>query len=100
MEATRVAFVLKHAQTSQIFTCVQVNHYNLAYYGTKYWDYEDEAADQCAAFLQSQDVADPEQWQVAEYEENRIKIFNVKLKNDPETLLFVDELGRITTVKR
>lgn len=91
-------FALKHKETSQIYTCLLVNHYKLEYYGTKYWDDADQASKQYEEFLQLMGD-DPEQWECIEIEDNQMKIFNVRLKNDPANELFMDEQGR-PVVKR
>lgn len=90
-EDIRLPFVLKHDKTSQIFTCTLVNHYQLAYYGTKYWDDESEALAEFPSFLRSQAVDEIESWQLYEISDNELKLCNVKLKNDPRLILLWDE---------
>lgn len=92
-------FVLKHAKTGQIYTCMLVNHYELAYYGTKYWDSGDAAEEQLNLFLQEQSVQDAEVWAVVEISEQQMKVFNVKLRNDPRNQLFVGEDGTMRVDK-
>jgi hypothetical protein len=92
--------VLQHQQSGQIYTCVLVNHYQLRYYGTKYWDDEDAAATQKAAFLAAEGDLDPDQWRLLTIEEAKMKIFNVRLKNDLENQLFLDGDGQLTISKR
>ncbi len=84
-------FVLKHDKTSQIFTCMLINNYQLAYYGTKFWEDEDEARSAYSDFLRSQAVNDIERWQLFELSDNELKLCNVKLKNDPRLSLLWDE---------
>lgn len=43
-------YVLKQKITQQIFTCTQVNHYGLAYYGVKFWPELEEAEQQFPEF--------------------------------------------------
>ncbi|MDD9270379.1 hypothetical protein ACFPES_25305 [Paenibacillus sp. GCM10023248] len=81
-------YVLLHRNTHQIYTCMQVNHYGLAYYGVKFWLDEEEAAQQYQALLQPAEGIAAEEWQVIELEESEMKICNVKLKNDPALQLF------------
>jgi hypothetical protein len=83
-------FVLQHSLTSQILTCKLVNHYDLEYYGTKFWVTEEEAEHDRGG-LDTLGITDPELWKVIEISENQMKLFNVKLKNDPGNLLFVYE---------
>jgi hypothetical protein len=87
-------YVLKQRETSQIFTCMLVNNYQLEYYGVKYWAEEEAAREEAAAFLSAQGVADPSVWDVVRLDESAIKLGNVKLKNDPANRLYLDEASR------
>jgi hypothetical protein len=91
-------FVLKHNESSRLFTCTLVNGYKLAYYGTKYWDFEDDAVSGLQPFLESQQVEDIEAWGLLELSENQLKMCNVKLKNDPRLSLYWDEASQTTRV--
>jgi hypothetical protein len=86
-----VPYVVKHLETKQIYTCNLTNHYGLVYYGTKYWEDEEEAKGQYSTFLQSQKVEDSDQWKVIEMDENVMKSCNVKLKNNDHNLVFIGE---------
>jgi hypothetical protein len=92
-------FVLQHKDTSQVYTCMLVNHYRLEYYGVKFWEDKDEAEQDRVPFLQEKGVPDPESWRVAEMEEGQMKISNVKLKNDPGYILHWKENERPTATK-
>ncbi|WP_144028999.1 hypothetical protein [Paenibacillus rigui] len=83
--------VLKHKITNQIYTCMLVNNYQLAYYGTKYWEGREEAEQQLNSFLASQGIEDMQAWGLLELSENQLKLCNVKLKNDPRVSLRWDE---------
>ncbi|WP_156158139.1 hypothetical protein [Gordoniibacillus kamchatkensis] len=50
-------YVLKQRETAQIYTCMLVNHYQLEYYGVKFWQDEAAARGEAAAFLTAQGVA-------------------------------------------
>jgi len=86
-------FVLRHKESSRIYTCTLVNSYKLAYYGTKYWDYEEDAAAEVDSFLRAQFVneSEIEKWSIMEISEHQLKMCNVKLKNDPRLTLYWDE---------
>ncbi len=90
-----MTYVLQHTSTLQIYTCMLVNHYQLAYYGVKYWDRLETATEQYPAFLASQAAIDLENWQVVEMEESRMKLCNVKLKNDPLFHVFFSKSAQI-----
>ena len=91
-------FVLKHDKTSQIFTCTLINSYELAYYGTKFWDDEEEARAAYSDFLRSQGVLEIGDWQLMELSDHDLKLCNVKLKNDPRLILSFNEETQKMTV--
>ncbi len=90
--------VLRNSKTSEIYTCTLINIYDFAYHGTKFWEDAEEAAGEYAAFLQDRGERDIGAWEVREVEERQLKLFNVKLKNNPANRLYLDERGQ-TTVK-
>lgn len=81
-------YVLQHKISQQIFTCAQVNHYGLAYYGVKFWPDLVEAEQQFPTFLHNIDGIELDAWHVIELEEGEMKLCNVKLKNDPKLQVF------------
>lgn len=100
-------FVLKHKQTSQIATDTLINVYDLPYYGVKFWHDEATAAAEKDAYLKGKnasdqnswdikgkDMSDQDAWEVIEVEEMAMKLFNVKLKNNPSLRLYLDEQGK------
>lgn len=88
-------FVLRNQQTWEVYTCPLINLYQIPYHGVKAWDSTEQADKEAAEFLQQQGIANPEDWTITEVEEKRLKLFNVKLKNDPSRRLFVDQDGNI-----
>lgn len=89
-------YVLRHAQTGEIAACIQKNNYDLDYYGAKQWDEDSLAEREKDIFLSAIGRDDPHLWQVLPVNENRLKIFNVKLKNDPTRKLYLDPEGNMT----
>ncbi|MCD1257726.1 hypothetical protein B5M42_002585 [Paenibacillus athensensis] len=87
-------FVLHHAGSGQIYTCMLVNNYRLPYYGVKFWESEAEATEQASGFLTAQGIDDPAPWLVLELTEQQMKIGNVRLKNDPGLMLFWGSDGK------
>ncbi|UJF35422.1 hypothetical protein [Paenibacillus hexagrammi] len=81
-------FILQNMKNKQVYACMLVNHYELAYYGVKYWDTRDDALEQSQQFLQERGEALPIEWEVKEIEDRKMKLCNVKLKNDPTLDLF------------
>jgi hypothetical protein len=77
-----------------------INHYELEYYGTKFWADEQTALAEAAAFLQSRGVGEPAAWDVVEMDESVMKLCNVKLKNNPANVLYLDEQSKPAVEKR
>lgn len=92
-------YVLKHKQTAQIATDTLVNHYDLPYYGTKFWDSLAEAEAEYEKYLIEKLHAKPASWHIIEVEEMTLKMFNVKLKNDASLRLFLNEQGKAIVQK-
>lgn len=89
-------YVLRHTQTGEIAACIQKNNYDLDYYGTKQWDDESAAEREKDVFLSAIGRDASHLWQILPVNESRLKIFNVKLKNDPTRKLCLDPEGNIT----
>jgi hypothetical protein len=90
-------YVLRNEQTAEIYTCSLINIYKIPYFGAKNWDYKDQAESQASEFLEAQQASDAAAWMIYEVEEHQLKLFNVKLKNDPTRRLFMDADGRSYT---
>ena len=90
-------FVLKHNVTSEIFTCPLINKYDIPYFGTKFWNDIPEAEQEMNHFLEAQETVHPEDWELFEVEELQLKLFNVKLNNNPSKSLFLDDNGKAKT---
>jgi hypothetical protein len=93
-------YVLRHKHSNQLYTCMLKNHYKLMYYGTKVWEFEEDAQSEYHAFLVEQGIADAPDWELLELEENKMKVCNVKLKNNPSIILFLSDDGAITVDSR
>lgn len=87
-------YVLQHTQTLQLFTCHLVNHYQLVYYGVKYWETSEEAEQKFETFLQQQGIDNVKLWHVIEIEEGQMKICNVKLKNNSDHVIYWTAEGK------
>ena len=88
-------FVLKHKQSSFIYTGMLVNNYKIAFYGVKYWETPAEAEREAPEFIASEQL-DPAQWDMIEVEEHTLKLFNVKLANNPQRRVTYASDGTIT----
>ncbi len=87
-------FVLKNRQTSEIYACMLMNHYNIGYYGAKYWEDGEEAGREYASFLLSEGTDIIGEWEVVEVEEEQLKLFNVKLGNNATRKLYLGGDGK------
>lgn len=83
-------YVLKHKETSEIHACSLINKYDIPYHGAKWWESREEA---------EHDHDDKEAWELLHVEERQLKLFNVKLNNNPNLKLFLDEQGKPFTRK-
>jgi hypothetical protein len=92
----RMPFILKNKQTSEIFTCHLINNYQIPFFGTKFWDNPYTAQKEYITFLETHQVVQTEEWELIEVEEHQLKLFNVKLNNNPTKSLFLDENGKST----
>lgn len=79
-------YVLRHKETGEIAAAFLRNIYDLDYWGARWWAVSDEA--EAAA------AGDPD-WAVLHVTDSRLKVINVKLNNDPNRRLFMDEQGSI-----
>lgn len=93
-------FVLQHKQTNQIYTCLLANHYQLAYYGVKFWLSNEEAETDYKSFLQEKELESSVNWQVIEMDEGLMKLGNVKLKNDLNLELYWGNEGQRPEVRK
>lgn len=93
-------FVLQHRESGEVFACRLVNHYELAYFGVKSWDEEAEAERERESFLASRGVDATEGWHAVELDEMKLKMCNVKLKNNPSNRVAIDLDGTIRVEKR
>lgn len=89
-------FILKLKPTSEIFTCHLINNYNISFFGTKFWDNPYEAQKEYITFLETHQVVQTEDWELIEVDEHQLKLFNVKLGNNPAKSLFLGEDGKST----
>lgn len=96
----RMPYVLKHERTSELFACKLINRYDLPYYGVKDWEDEATAESDRGPFLAARQAEDADAWRVVEIEEMKLKMANVKLKNDPSNRVFLDDDGSLRVEKR
>jgi hypothetical protein len=79
-------YILKHETTGLIAAATLRNIYDLDYYGAEWWTSEDEAL---------QVAAGRSQWHPVHITEAKLKILNVKLNNNQNRSLFLNEDGTL-----
>ncbi|WP_274362364.1 hypothetical protein [Paenibacillus thermotolerans] len=79
-------YVLRHKETGEIAAAVLRNIYDIDYWGARWWAAPDEAETAAAG--------NPD-WAVLQVTDSRLKLMNVKLNNDPNRRLYLDEQGSI-----
>jgi hypothetical protein len=93
-------FVLKHAASSELLACRLVNRYELPYFGVKDWEDEADAHEGKDAFLAERGVERTADWEVVELDEMKLKMANVKLKNDAANRIFLEAGGALRLEKQ
>lgn len=79
-------YVLRNKESGEIAAAVLKNIYDLDYWGAQWWADLGEA---------EQAAARHPGWEPLQVTESRLKIMNVKLNNDTNRKLFMDEQGSI-----
>jgi hypothetical protein len=82
-------YVLRHRSTGEIAAATLRNVYDLDYWGAE-WFADAGAAENAAA-------GRPD-WEPLHVTDSRLKILNVKLNNDPNRRLFMDDQGSISVI--
>ncbi|QYR19040.1 hypothetical protein KZ483_13750 [Paenibacillus sp. sptzw28] len=91
--------VLRHRTTGEIACGLLQNVYNFAYYGALWWDDKETAEERSGQALTAAGFEQASDWELLEVKEERLKLFNVKLNNDPKRQLIMEGDGTITVVK-
>lgn len=82
-------YTLRETTSGRLLACMQVNGYQLPYYGIVLWEESpDEAAVQAALSSADNAVTDRNEWQPCELTEHLAKMANVKLRNDPRRQVY------------
>ncbi|MFB6364589.1 hypothetical protein ACFCP7_11045 [Paenibacillus elgii] len=89
-------YVLRHADSGEIAACIQKNIYDFDYFGVKQWEAEGQAEADKHSFLESIGVDQLRDWHILPIQEERVKLCNVKLKNDPSRRVRLSDDGQLT----
>ncbi|XEC92537.1 hypothetical protein AB6A23_14110 [Paenibacillus tarimensis] len=87
--------VCRHRSSGVIAAASLRNQYDLMYYGAVWWENIEEAEAAAAERLKELGFRYPEDWDLIETTEQRLKIMNVKLNNDSKRMLVMENDGSI-----
>ena len=93
-------YVLRHRDTGEIAAAVMKNVYDLDYFGVKWWATQEEAEAERDAWSAGREASGAADWEVVQMDESRIKLMNVKLKNNPALMILVQPDGRLEAKRR
>lgn len=88
-------YVLKHKETGEIYSCMMRNVYDFTYHGVRAWADDAQAAAELGSVLAEAGVDEPWQWEVAAMEDDKLKLGNVKLNNNPSRRVYWLPDGRL-----
>ncbi|MBP3963349.1 hypothetical protein [Paenibacillus lignilyticus] len=92
--------VLRHRMTGEIACGMLRNVYDFAYYGALWWEDNETAEQQAEQALIERGFIEPtSDWDLLEVKEERLKLFNVKLNNNPTRKIVLEQDGTITLLK-
>ncbi len=89
-----MVWVLQNEKTQEVWTGSLENKYGLLFHGVKFWDEREDAEREAKEFLRQQGVADQDAWRLVEVDEDRLKLYNVRLNNDVKKKLFLQPGGK------
>lgn len=90
-------FVLKHKDTGEIFSCSLTNIYDFRYHGVKVWEDAAAAEAEKGSVTAEQGYDQPWEWEAVELPEERVKLCNVKLNNNPSRRIYLTGDGALVT---
>ncbi|CAH1203417.1 hypothetical protein PAECIP111893_01963 [Paenibacillus plantiphilus] len=92
--------VLRNRSTGEIACGRLRNVYDLMYYGAIGWEDKEAAERMMSEALASAGYDQESSWDLLEVKEERLKLFNVKLNNDPGRQLIMENDGGIVIRKQ
>ncbi|WP_144933767.1 hypothetical protein [Paenibacillus sp. 32O-W] len=93
-------YVCWNSETNEIFSCLQLNKYELEYYGAWHTEVEREIhPEEAAGMLAGLGLQEKNNWRLLNVDEHALKRFNVKINNNPQARLYFDGKGRSWVVK-
>ncbi|GIP32175.1 hypothetical protein [Paenibacillus sp. J2TS4] len=86
-------YICWNSETKQVYTRLQLNKYNMEYYGVWYNEMDEENGIpkiEQTELIRSFGLQDADLWTLVEVDERTLKLFNVKLNNSPKVRLYYD----------
>lgn len=90
--------VIRNRDTGEIACGLLRNTYDIQYYGTIWWE-EFESAEKnyiLALHNTTVELKEESNWELLDIQEERLRMFNVKLNNDTRRRLFLEKDGTLT----
>jgi hypothetical protein len=85
-----MSYTLRDAASGRLLSCMQLNGYQLPYYGIVIWDEKPDAAAIEEAIRRAGENGPAENWMPVELTGHQAKMANVKLKNDVRRRVFLN----------
>jgi hypothetical protein len=90
-------YVLIEEKSGELLSCVQLNGYQLPYYGILLWESAPDPAAAAEALAKAGKGVVATGWASAELTEHQAKMANVKLRNDSRRFVYLREGNLHTT---
>lgn len=94
-----MSYILKQSKTGEIAACLQKNKYELDYYGARQWERKEDAERERETFLEQIGCQEAHLWEPMNVSDDQLKLFNVKLKNNPSYKLYLGHDGALSVQK-
>ncbi|WP_438444583.1 hypothetical protein [Gorillibacterium sp. sgz5001074] len=88
-------YVLQHKDTGELFSCFLTNIYDFRYYGVKVWEDREAAQAELGTITAEHGYDQPWEWEPVELGEDRVKMGNVKLNNNPDKRIYLTPEGKL-----
>ena len=92
-------YIGRNRLTGEIAAGFMKNVYQFTYYGAWWWENEEKAENDFETDLAKLGIKDSGQWEAIEISEDRLKLLNVKLNNNPRRVLKIGDDGSLTVHK-
>lgn len=84
-------YALRESASGMLLSCMQVNGYQLPYYGIMSWEAQPDEATIEEAIRRAGEAGSATNWLTVELTDHQAKMANVKLKNDVRRRVFLHD---------